>query len=190
MRLLRSLIDFHGRRVPFANGSLPLIMTVQKRSSSQVHQTDEEYMARGIAAFLSRPQNAQDGERRGRRRARLGRCLLSLAWRIVGPACSHTPREAIMALCAQHWWEITKFSSLETAISSSKCFSSRTDKQDSEDVDAFTVQSRNQSESWRFHRHTMLPYNAQSVQNFSEFIRPVGCPTVERRVDVRPVITY
>ena len=40
------------------------------------------------------------------------------AWCIVGPACSHKPRAVIMALCAQHWCEITKVSSRETAISS------------------------------------------------------------------------
>ncbi len=60
MRLLRSLIDFRGRRVPFANDSLPVIMAAQKGSSSPVHQTDEEYMARDIAAFLPRSQNVQD----------------------------------------------------------------------------------------------------------------------------------
>jgi hypothetical protein len=39
-----------------------------------------------------------------------------------------------------------------------KRFSSRTDKQDSEDVDAFTVQFRNQSESGCFHRETAFVF--------------------------------
>jgi hypothetical protein len=48
-RPLRSLIDIRGRRVPFVNDCLPVVLAMQKGSSSLVLQADAEYMARTVS---------------------------------------------------------------------------------------------------------------------------------------------
>ena len=165
MRLLRSLLDIRGHRVLFVNDCLPVVLAMRKGSQSNRLQADSEYMATaGLEAgasllYLHVPgtrmiEEGVDGA------SRTG------AQRIVGPTCTAGTRATITELMQRHGWRLTIDLFAANCNRLSPRFASWTDEPDSEVVDAFTMNSWNQSKCkcGRIHRETSLIFPPKGLE--------------------------
>ncbi len=154
---LRAQMDLRGWLVLFVNDCMPVVIAMRKGSHSMRLQADAERVTLGLleagakASFLHIPGTEMvaagtDGASREGAKS------------ILGPSSTPVGRAKILAFLAEHGWSAT----IDLFAADCNKFTERyrdaswTDEPNSEAVDAFAMDSWNQSicPCWRAHRET------------------------------------
>jgi len=152
---LRAQMDLRGWQILFVNDCMPVVIAMRKGSHSMRLQADAERVTLGLleagakASFLHIPGTEMvaagtDGASR------------EGAKNILGPSCTPAGREKILAFLAVHGWRATIDLFAADCNKFTERYASWTDEPNSEAVDAFAMDSWNQSicPCGRAHRET------------------------------------